>query len=61
MSREKQKLILYLLSMVLFDTKKHHKKYHQGGIVMEYQGWLFANFYFWSGSFFGSPGRGEVC
>jgi hypothetical protein len=33
----------------------------QGGIVMEYQGWSFTDSYFWFGSCFGLPGRGEVC
>jgi hypothetical protein len=33
----------------------------QGGIGMNYPGWLFADFYFWYGRFFGWPGRGEVC
>jgi len=35
--------------------------YHEGGIGMKYQGWSFAGFSFWFGSFFGLPGRGEVC
>jgi hypothetical protein len=53
-------LILCLLSAVLFVTKKHLKK-DQGGIVMKYQGWSFTDSYFWFGSFFCLPGRGEVC
>jgi hypothetical protein len=36
-------------------------KYHLGGIVMKSQSWLFSGFYFWFGSFFGLPDRGEVC
>ena len=36
-------------------------KYHEGGIVMKSQSWLFSGFYFWFGSFFGLPDRGEVC
>jgi hypothetical protein len=60
MSRKKQRGILCLLSAVLFVTKKH-LKHDQGGIVMEYQGWSFTDSYFWFGSCFGLPGRGEVC
>jgi hypothetical protein len=33
----------------------------EGGVGMKYQGWLFSGFSFWFGSFFGLPGRGEVC
>jgi len=60
MSRKKHRLILCLLSSVLFVTK-NTTKYLLGGIGMKYQGWSFTDFYFWFGSFFGLPDRGEVC
>ena len=53
-------LILPLLSDVLFVTNKV-LKLHEGGVGMKSQSWLFTGFYFWFGSFFGLPDRGEVC
>jgi hypothetical protein len=44
-----------------FCYQETPKNYYQGGIVMQYQGWLFTDFFFWFGGFFGLPGRGEVC
>ncbi|MDH3808000.1 MAG: hypothetical protein OEU57_05920 [Desulfuromonadales bacterium] len=60
MSRKKLSLILSLLSDALFVTYKD-LKLHEGGVGMKSQSWLFTGFYFWFGSFFGLPGRGEVC
>ncbi|MCK4506934.1 MAG: hypothetical protein KAU27_00225, partial [Desulfuromonadales bacterium] len=36
-------------------------KFDQGDMKMKSQSWLFTGFYFWFGSFFGLPDRGEVC
>lgn len=60
MSRKKLMIILCLLSEGLFVTKKVHK-IAEGGIVMKSQNRLFTGFYFWFGSFFGLPDRGEDC